>query len=182
MAVHRWAALLRGVNVGGNRKLPMADLKSFIFDLGFSGAKTLLASGNVVFEAAETDGAALETLLEREARRRLALETDFLLRDRRELEGAIAANPFADAAGARPSRLVVVFAREKLPGDLPERIAAFHSGPERLVTDGRHLYIDFVEGQGRSRLPQALARLKLANPMTGRNWNTVIKLRAMLAS
>jgi uncharacterized protein (DUF1697 family) len=182
MPVHRWAALLRGVNVGGNRKLAMSDLKSFILDLGFSGATTLLASGNVVFEAAETDGAALQTLLEREARKRLGLETDFLLRDPRELAAAIAANPFAEAAGARPGQLVVAFAREKLPGDLPERILAFHPGPERIGVDGRHLYVDFVEGQGRSRLPQAMAKLKLGNPMTGRNWNSVLKLRAMLAS
>jgi uncharacterized protein (DUF1697 family) len=177
----RWAALLRGVNVGGNRKLPMADLKSFILDLGFTGAQTLLASGNVVFETAETDGAALEALLGREARTRLGLDTDFLLRNRAELEAAIAANPFADAAGTRPSHLLVAFAREKLPDDLPERIASFYRGPERLGVDGRHLYVDYVEGQGRSKLPQALARLKPARVTTGRNWNSVLKLRAMLA-
>jgi uncharacterized protein (DUF1697 family) len=118
-------------------------------------------------------------LLEREAGKRLGLETDFLLRDRTELEAAIAANPFSDAAKARPGQLLLAFAREKLPGDLPERIAAFYRGPERLGIDGRHLYVDYVQGQGRSKLPQALAKLRL-KAMTGRNWNTILKLRAMV--
>jgi uncharacterized protein (DUF1697 family) len=176
----RWAALLRGVNVGGNRKLPMADLRGLVEALGFERAETLLASGNVVFDAAEKHGAGLESLLEREAKARLGLETDFLLRDLAELEAAISANPFSEAAGARPSQLLVLFTREPLPADLPERVAAIYDGPERLAVQNRHLYVDYVEGQGRSKLPQAMVKLKLPKAATGRNWNTVLKLAAML--
>jgi uncharacterized protein (DUF1697 family) len=177
----RWAALLRGVNVGGNRKLPMADLRALLETLGFAGATTLLASGNVVFDAEEKDGAALEAKLEREAKARLGLETDFLLRDARELDAAIAANPFADAAEARPAGLVLLFARAAFPADLPDRIAALYQGPERLAVDGRHAFIDYPDGMGRSKLAPALARLKLPKAATARNWNTVLKLSAMLA-
>jgi uncharacterized protein (DUF1697 family) len=176
----RWAALLRGVNVGGNRKLPMADLRAFARGLGFERAQTLLASGNLVFDAPEKDGGELEALLEREGKARLGLETIFILRDAAELEAAVAANPFIDAAKARPNTLVVLFARDKVPGDVPARLAAAYDGPEKIAVDGRHLYVDFVEGQGRSKLAPALAKLKLT--MTGRNWNTVLKLEAMLAS
>ena len=176
----RWAALLRGVNVGGNRKLPMADLKGLAEALGFDRVQTLLASGNVVFDADEEDGARLGDRLEREAKARLGLETDFLLRDAAELKAAIAANPFAEAAKARPNTLVVVFMREAPPQDLPKRVAAIYDGPERLAVNGRHLYADYVEGQGRSKLPQAMARLKLPKAATGRNWNTVLKLAAMI--
>jgi uncharacterized protein (DUF1697 family) len=174
----RWAALLRGVNVGGSRKLPMADLRALAEGLGFERVETLLASGNLVFDASEKDGSRLEALLEREAKKRLGLETAFLCRDPAELKAAIAANPFADAAKARPGTLVVLFAREKVPGDLPERLAAAYDGPERIAVGGRHLYVDFVEGQGRSKLAPALAKLKLT--MTGRNWNTILKLETML--
>lgn len=176
----RWAALLRAVNVGGNSKLPMADLKALVEAQGFERVETLLASGNVVFDAAETDGARLENLLEREAKARLGLETDFLLRDAAELRALIAANPFEDAAAARPGLLVALFTRAPPPADLPERIAAIYDGPERLAPDGRHIYIDYVEGQGRSKLPQAMAKLKLPKTATARNWNTVLKLMAML--
>ena len=65
----RWAALLKGVNVGGNRKLPMADLRAFLEGLGLDDVKTLLASGNAVFDAGEKDAATLEARLEREAKR-----------------------------------------------------------------------------------------------------------------
>ncbi len=176
----RWAALLRGVNVGGNRKLPMADLKQFIEALGFERVQTLLASGNVVFDADEKDGAKLEVRFEREAKARLGLETEFLLRNAAGMRDVIAANPFEDAAEARPSSLVVVFARAPQPSDLPERIAAIYNGPERLAVNGCDLFIDFIEGQGRSKLPQAMTKLKLPKAATGRNWNTVLKLAAML--
>ncbi len=177
----RWAALLRGVNVGGNRKLPMAELKAFVEALGCRDVRTLLASGNVVFETDDRDGSDLERLLEREAKARLALETDFLLRDAAELKQAIAANPFGEAAEVRPSHLLVVFGREAWPADLPEKVARAYDGPEQLGVHGRHLYVDYVEGQGRSKLPQALAKLKLPRAATGRNWNTVLKLAEMLA-
>ncbi|HEX5181850.1 MAG TPA: DUF1697 domain-containing protein [Allosphingosinicella sp.] len=176
----RWAALLRGVNVGGNRKLPMADLKSFIEALGFRRAQTLLASGNVVFDADEEEGGRLESLLEREAEVRLGFRTDFLLRNGAEMEAAVAANPFEDAAAARPGTMVVIFARALYPADLRDRIAAIYDGPERLAVDGRHLYVDFVEGQGRSKLHPALAKLRLPKAATARNWNTVTKLASML--
>jgi uncharacterized protein (DUF1697 family) len=178
----RWAALLRGVNVGGSRKLPMADLRAFAEELGFERIETLLASGNLVFDAAEKDGEKLEALLEREAGKRLGLETAFLLRDPAELRAAIAANPFADAAKARPSTLIVLFARHALPRDLPARLAAAYDGPERIAVDGRHLYVDYIEGQGRSKLAPALTKLKPKLTMTGRNWNTILKLEAMLKS
>jgi uncharacterized protein (DUF1697 family) len=176
----RWAALLRGVNVGGNRKLPMADLRQFIEALGFERVQTLLASGNVVFDAAGEDGAKLESMLEQKAKAQFGFETDFLLRNAAEMQAAIAANPFEDVAATRPGTLLVVFARAPYPADLPERIAVLYDGPERLAVHGRHLYVDFVEGQGRSKLLPALAKLKLPKAETGRNWNTVTKLAAMI--
>ena len=64
----RWAVLLKGVNVGGNRKIPMADLRDFLAGLGLTDVKTLLASGNAVFDTDEKDAAKLETRLEQEAK------------------------------------------------------------------------------------------------------------------
>lgn len=179
----RWAALLKGVNVGGNRKLPMADLKAFMEGLGFADVKTLLASGNVVFSTPETDAAKLERLLEQAATERLALTTDWLLRDAEELSAAMAANPFPATAAERPNRLLLVFSREPAPGDIAERLAPMHPGPERVSAHGRTLYIDYIDGETMrdSKLPQSLAKLKMGKgAATGRNWNTVQKLANML--
>ncbi|URW75723.1 DUF1697 domain-containing protein [Sphingomonas donggukensis] len=176
----RWAALLKGVNVGGNRKLPMADLRGFVAALGYGEVRTLLASGNVVFDTPETDGAALEARLEREAAKRLGLTTDFLVRSADDLRAVIAANPFAEQARVRPSHLLVHFHRDPVPQDLVAAMTAAHDGPETLFAHGRELYVDYAEGIGTSTLPQAMARAKFPKLNTARNWNTVGKLLAIV--
>ncbi|WNO53853.1 DUF1697 domain-containing protein [Stakelama saccharophila] len=175
----RWAALLRGVNVGGNRKLPMADLRSFAEGLGLADARTLLASGNLVFSTDEREAGALETRLEAEARSALGLDTDFLLRNAADLDAVIAANPFPEAAQARPNHLLVLFHRDPVPPEPMQTLR--HDGPERLAAVGRELFIDYPEGIGRSTLTPAMAKAKFPRCATARNWNTVLKLRALLA-
>jgi uncharacterized protein (DUF1697 family) len=97
----RWAALLKGVNVGGNRKLPMVELKALVEALGYTDVRTLLASGNVVFDCAE-DGEAIEKRLE-QALGTLGLDTDVVVRNFVDIERVISADPFPDAAIDHPS-------------------------------------------------------------------------------
>jgi uncharacterized protein (DUF1697 family) len=175
----RWAALLKGVNVGG-RKLPMADLKALVEGLGHSDVKTLLASGNVVFTCGETDGAALEQTLEAALAKELNLKTDIVVRHGRELRAIIDANPFADAASAHPNHLLVSFHRDPFPDGLIAKLTDIYHGPERLKAIGRELYTDYPEDVGHSKLPQAMAKLKFPKLATMRNWNTIGKLAAML--
>jgi uncharacterized protein (DUF1697 family) len=177
--VKRWAALLRGVNVGGNRKLPMADLRRVAEGLGYTGVATLLASGNLVFSA-EGSAPALEAALE-EALAGHGLDTDVLVRDAAELDAILAANPFAEAASARPNHLVVVFHREPVSPEPLARLAEIYQGPERLEPRGHTLFIDYPEGIGHSELNPAMAKARFAKVATGRNWNSVTKLAAMLA-
>ena len=176
----RWAALLKGVNVGGNRKLPMAELRGFAEALGLGDAATLLASGNLVFSTDERDGALLEALLEREAKARLGLDTQFLLRNAADLDAVIAANPFADQARDRPNHLLVHFHRDPVPAAWLAAVEAEKEGDEALFVRGRELFIDYRDGIGTSTLPPLMvkARHRLLN--TARNWNTVTKLAAML--
>ncbi|MEG3088451.1 DUF1697 domain-containing protein [Sphingomonas sp. PB4P5] len=175
----RWAALLKGVNVGGNRKLPMAELKALVEGLGHTNVKTLLASGNVVFDCDE-DGAALETRLE-QALETLGLNTDVVVRNLADIERVIAADPFPDAAADHPSHYLVAFHRDPVPDGLIERVPELYTGPERLKAIGRELYLDYADNIGDSKLPQAMAKLKFPKLATTRNWNTVIKLRDLLA-
>lgn len=175
----RWAALLRGVNVGG-RKLPMADLKKLVEELGHGDVKTLLASGNVVFTADERDGAVLEKALEAALASVLGLKTDVLARNSADVRKVIEANPFPDAARSHPNHLLVSFHRDPVPDGLIGRIPELYEGPERLEAIGRELYIDFPDDVGHSKLPQVMAKLKFPKIATMRNWNTVGKLAVML--
>lgn len=171
----RWAVLLRGLNIGGKR-LPMPELKAFLEELGYGEVRTLLASGNAVISSDQTDGAALEARLEAAAAERLALRTDWLVRSHDELAAVIAANPFPDAAEARPSWLLVHFHRDLV---LAERVTALpREGGERLHAHGRELYVDYATGVGASTLDRSMAKARW--PLnTARNWNTVRKLVEM---
>jgi uncharacterized protein (DUF1697 family) len=175
----RWAALLKGVNVGG-RKLPMADLKALVEGMGHGDVKTLLASGNVAFTCDEKGGAVLERALERALAKELNLKTDIVVRNGPELRAIIDANPFPDAATAHPNHLLVSFHRDPVPDGLIARLPDIYQGPERLKAIGRELYIDYPEDVGHSQLPQAMAKLKFPKLATMRNWITVGKLAAML--
>ncbi len=149
-----YVALLRGVNVGGNRKAAMADLREFFSALGYADVQTLLQSGNVVF-GATGNAAALEHKLGAEARRRLGLATDFHVRSARDWSAVVAGNPFPDQARRDPGHLVV----QVLKG---ERTAAQVRALREAIT-GR-----------------AIVDAKLGTRGTGRNWNTVTRVAAAI--
>jgi uncharacterized protein (DUF1697 family) len=173
------AALLKGVNVGGNRKLPMAQLTAVLEGLGFADVRTLLASGNAVFTA-DAEAAALEQEIER-ALADAGLPTHVLVRTRAELDALIAANPFPEASRDRPSQLLVMFLRAPLAPDMLDRVTALNDGPETFALVDRALVIDHHGAMGQSKLPAAMARAKFPAAATGRNWNTLRKLADALA-
>ncbi|KQS03183.1 hypothetical protein ASG11_01990 [Sphingomonas sp. Leaf357] len=175
----RWAALLRGVNLGG-RKLLMADLKRIAEGLGFIRVETLLASGNVVFDATQA-GPEIEAMLEA-ALATHGLKTDVVVRDLADLRAVIAANPHVAAVLDHPSHVLVTFHREPFPTDRLSRLAEVYDGAERLHAFGRELYTDYLGQQQmrETRLLQGMNKAKFPKVATARNWNTVIKLADML--
>jgi uncharacterized protein (DUF1697 family) len=175
--VKRWAALLRGVNLGG-RKLLSADLKAVTENLGYARVETLLASGNVVFDSADS-GPEIERKLEA-ALASQGLKTDVMVRDFAELEAVIAANPYPEAVRDHPSHVLVTFHRDPFPREALDRL---DPRPEHLCAIGRELYTDYLSQQGMrdSKLLQKTAKAKFPKIATARNWNTVSKLAAMLA-
>ncbi len=172
-------ALLRAVNVGGHGKVSMADLRAFLSTLGFSDAQSLLQSGNLVFTNKKTTD--LETLLEREARKRLGLETDFFVRSASEWDAVVAANPFPKEAARSPASFLVMVLKKAPAMDAIEALHAAVSGPERVSISGRHAYLVYANGIVGSRLTNVLIERKLGVRGTARNWNTVLKLQALAA-
>jgi uncharacterized protein (DUF1697 family) len=177
----KWAAMLRGINLG-KRQLKSAELKAVVEGMGFTEVRTILASGNVVFEAGDAKPEALERDLHAALEKATGLKSDVYVRNRAELGKVVEANPFPDAARDRPSFLVVSFHRDTVDKAAIDRVVQANDGPERAMTIGRELFIDFPEGQARSTLGVALQKAKLSSANTGRNWNTVQKLLAALDS
>ena len=172
-------ALLRAVNLGGHNKVPMAELRRMFTDIGFTNARTLLQSGNVVFTGDGRSTHELEALLEEAAQERLGLHTDFFVRTAAEWASLIEENPYPDEAERDPSHLLVMFMKQS-PGDEDvDALRAAIKGPETVRARGRQAYIVYPDGIGRSRLTSAVIERHLRTRATGRNWNTVIKLGAL---
>lgn len=168
-------ALLRGINVGGNKMISMAELRGILVAMGFADVTTALQSGNVVLRASTKTAAKLETLLEAEIEKRLKVKVDFHVRTGREWQAIIDANPFQVEAKADPSHLLVTCFKAPLENDNVRALRAAITGREMVHADGRQLYMVFPDGIGTSKaLP--LADKKLNVKGTGRNWNTVLKL------
>ena len=172
-------ALLRGINVGGRTTLAMADLRGLLTTVGLGNPRTLLQSGNAVFTTARSP-APLETMLEREIRARLRFETEFFVRTADEWADAVARNPFTAEAKDDPGHLLLVCLKHAPPAAAVMKLTASIKGPERLHASGRELYIVYPDGIGRSKLTGASVEKILEARGTARNWNTVLKLQAML--
>ena len=174
-----YIALLRGINVGGHRQVAMADLRALLNELGFVDGRSMLQSGNLVFRAPARGAAELERLLEGEAKKRLGVDIDFFVRTADEWKTVVAQNPFRAEATRDPGHLVVVFLKNAPNATAVKTLQTAISGPEVVRAKGRHAYIVYRDGIGRSRLTHALIERRLGTRGTGRNWNTVLKLRAL---
>ena len=175
-----YAGLLRAVNVGGRNAVTMAALKDFLGRVGLEDARTVLQSGNFVAGAADRDAAALERRLEREAARRLELTTEIFVRTPSDWSELVARNPFPREARSDPARLAVVFMKIAPSPAAVKRLEAAISGREVVSAAGRHLYAYYPDGMGRSKLSMARIERHLGSSGTARNWNTVLRLDALL--
>jgi len=177
MTLH--VALLRAVNLPSHNKAGMAELRKLLAELGFEDVQSLLQSGNLVFRSESRTSGQLEGLLEAEAKKRLGLETDFFVRTASEWKTLVAGNPFPEEAERDPGHLIVMFLKAEPDAKDVAALQAAIKGREVVRAKGRHAYIVYPDGIGRSRLTNVLIEKKLGTRGTGRNWNTVLKLGAV---
>jgi len=170
-------ALFRGINVGGNNKLPMMELAAVLETLGMQNIRTYIQSGNVVFQDKATDAAKRAAQISAAIMQSHGFAPKVMLLDAVKLEQAIKDNPFPEAEAA-PTTLHLNFL-DAIPAkpnlDALEKIRA---PSERFFLKDNVLYLHAPDGIGRSKLAANMERL-LGVPITGRNWNTVCKLREM---
>ena len=169
--------LLRGVNVGGANRLPMADFRALLIALGLGNPRTLIASGNAVF-----DDPGLPDLPDKIAgaiANRFDFRPDLVLHTPENFAAIMAANPFAAEAQADGSKVHIFFLAAPATLD-SEKVAALAT-TERLHLTPAALYLHAPDGIGRSKLVERLPRL-LNTPSTARNWNTVTALANLAAT
>lgn len=177
-----YVALLRGVNIGGHRLVAMTDLRELLTRLGLVDVRSLLQSGNLLFRSDRPANGELARLLETELHEQLGLATTVFVRSASEWQELMDRNPFPREAERDPAHVAVMFLVRD-PG--PEAVVALQSavnGPEIIRASGRHLFTVYPSGFARSRLTTSLIERTLATRCTGRNWDTVTKLAALLAN
>ncbi|WP_327352549.1 DUF1697 domain-containing protein [Streptomyces sp. NBC_01304] len=172
-----YAALLRGINVGGHKKVPMADLRTLLTGLGHGDVRTHLQSGNAVFTSTSDDEEALAAELGKAIHDHFGFTVDCLVRDGVYLSAIVDACPFP-AASLEGKQLHVTYFSEQVG---PERFASVDPAayaPEDFKLGDRALYLYAPDGLGRSKLGEVLARPAPLKGIvaTSRNWNTVTKL------
>lgn len=174
-----YVALLRGVNLGANRRLAMADLRRWLGDLGYADVRTHLQSGNAILRS---DKPAAEVA--REIEKRIEEETGArvpcLTRTHDELLGVIEADPFPGIA-VDPARYVVAFLSERPANPRLATLDPAGYEPERWHIGEREIYLWYPNGIHDSRLNRELTDRNLGVVATARNWNTVRKLAQMSA-
>jgi uncharacterized protein (DUF1697 family) len=177
-----YIALLRAINVGGNSKIAMADLKAMLADLGVDNPQTVLQTGNLVFQTATSTCDKLEDKFEKALAERFELTTDVFVRTAEEWRHAIAANPFAKEAANDPSHLLIMPLKKAPTKPMVQELQTAIHGREFVAAVGRELFIVYPDGIGRSKLTNKLIETRLATRGTGRNWNTALKLEQLANS
>lgn len=163
-------ALLRGINVGGGNKLPMADLRAICEGLGWANVRTYIASGNVVFEAEGGNEALAEAL-----HKALPLDVPVLVLGGDEMKNRLAHCPFPDEAGNKVHGFFCLDAPE-----VDEDAIAQYAKTEKVVVQGHTVWMFAPDGFGRSKLGEMFHRVVTGTVYTARNLNTIKKLAEML--
>ncbi|MEV7886174.1 DUF1697 domain-containing protein [Streptomyces sp. NPDC002817] len=178
-----YAALLRGINVGGAKKVPMVELRTLIEGLGHGGVRSYLQSGQAVFTAGHGDEESLAAELTAAVEKHFGFSVDVIVRDHAYLAAIADACPFP-AAELEGKQLHVTYFSGPVDAD---RFAAIDQGaflPEEFRLGDRALYLYAPTGLGRSKLSEQLAKPRVNKGLiaTTRNWNTVVKLVEMTAA
>jgi len=172
----KFVAVLRAINLGAHNRIAMADLREMCGKIDLENAKTLLVSGNLIFESRLGSSEKLERLLEGASTRHLGVTTDYFVRSATEWQAIIEANPFRAEAKSDPGRLVMMCLRDAPSAAAVKALQAAIKGREIVRASGKQAYFVYPDGQGTSKLTIAMIEKHLGTRGTARNWNTVLKL------
>jgi len=142
-------SMLRGINVGGHKKVSMEQLRKCYESLGFIGVRTYIQSGNAAFEHETADASNLVDRIERGIKRSLGLDVRVIIRTREEMLSVIKNSPFK---GLDQSKVHVTFLSAKPPSIPLKEIDAAKDKAEKFSVLGREIYLFCPNGYGRSKL------------------------------
>jgi len=168
----KFIALLRGINVSGQKKIKMSDLKLLFEDLGFENVKTYIQSGNVIFSSKEKSVKKLESKISLGIKNKYRFDVPVLVINPDEIEYVLKNNPFIKKKKAT-EKLYVTFLADIPSSEKIEKLETKNYSPEEYIIDGKFIFLFFPKGAGKAKLNNNLFENKLKLTATSRNWNTI---------
>lgn len=176
-----YVALLYSIILGEGRRLVMADLKAMAEELGLKKARTLVATGNLVFETPATAVADLEQRLEAAFEKTFGRHVDIIVRGAEDWRTLAAGNPFPRESTEAGDQVAVRVMRKPAPVDAVAALQAYAAADEKVLSVGGDIWVVFSRERPSSRLLSATNHKRLGIG-TSRNWNTVRKLAEMVGA
>ena len=171
-------ALLRGINVGGHNKIPMAGLKSLCEAMGWARIETYIQSGNLVFQSG-LDSKQLESDLEKAILDRYGFDISVIVRPGTSWTKLVNQNPFPQASEREPNRVMMGLTKSPIDTGAAGALQKQAKNEERIRLAGDALWIHFPQGSGRTKITPALLNRLAGSAVTMRNWRTVTRIDQM---
>ena len=169
-------ALLRGINVSGQKQIKMADLKTSFEVLGSSNVQTYIQSGNVVFSYNNSQTKNLEKLIEKKILEDYGFQVPTIVLKSEEWNTIMHSNPFLKESGNKTEKLYLTILSEEPSDENLKQLHRDEFAPDAFVIDGKNIYLYLPNGYGRTKLNNNYFENKLKVTATTRNWKTVKKL------
>lgn len=174
-----YVALLRGINVSGQKIIKMENLKAIFESLQFQNVKTYIQSGNVIFKTTEEKVDVLKERTESKLKEALGYEVTVMIRTLSELEAVIKQNPFAKSEDLEDGKLYVTFLSKVPTAETVDVLASYKNNVDDVCVLNREVYLLCRKGYGRTLFSNHFLETKLGVLATTRNWTTVNKIASM---
>jgi uncharacterized protein (DUF1697 family) len=175
--MNRYISLLRGINVSGQKKIKMADLKELYTSLGYRNVVTYIQSGNVIFDADSLDRTKIRDELESTVETHYGFQVPVEIRTGDELEGIIRNCPFGYVDLKEDgTKVMVTFLSEEPTAEKVSELQKYVKNPEIIVVSGREVYLNCPDGYGKTKLSNVFIERILGVKATTRNWKSIHKL------
>lgn len=171
--MNTYISMLRGINVAGQKKVSMEELKTLCESLGFKSVKTYIQSGNVIFQYPDTNTTKLEGKIEAKIKQHFKFDVSVLIRTRKEFQKVIESNPFHNKD---LTKVHVTFVSDTPTRILSDEINKVKDRSEGFSIEGKQIYLFCPNGYGKSKLSNAFFERKSQVTATTRNWKTVLSL------
>ena len=176
-----YISILRGINVSGQKKIIMADLKGLYENLGFQDVQTYIQSGNVIFKSPKTEKSILKNKIETKISKQYGFSVPVQVLELQKLNKVFANNPFVNKRNEDISKLHVTFLEEVPEAEIRSEIMNIQSTSDEFIISGKVIYVFCPNGYGRTKLNNTFFEKKLKTSATTRNWKTISKLVELLS-